>query len=432
MTRASSCDMIMSETPRSRPNCGPDWQRSFWAADLYDGSRWLGDGGKPGARVVCDADGSIVQVEASEARTGDHCVGLLIPGLVNAHVHLELDLLERPEGSFVDWLGAVMQSRSMLTGEEHAALARRNLQQALATGTCSFAEMDTMGFGTAAMKELGVSGRSYREVVGFDVPAEEAEKVLAKRLDGADENMGLAPHAPYSVSGPLFEASARSGRMLSVHVSESSEEHEFFESGTGPFHELLRSLGKLPHTFEAPRERPVAFLDRLGVLTSRTLLVHMTEAPPEDFHVVKERGAAIVICPGTIEYFDRSYPDLPGILAQGIDVGVGTDSLASNDRLDLFEELRRLRRRFPQLAASSLLRLGTSGSARALRIAAGRIEAGSRFDAVFSEQSAEDLGLSRPQHSKQRRDEELAELVLHTGLGVLRVLLRGKEYRFCG
>ena len=91
-----------------------------------------------------------------------------------------------------------------------------------------------------------------------------------------------------------------------------------------------------------------------------------------------------------------------------------------------------MRRRFPQRAPSSVLRLGARGSAGALRIAAGRIEAGSRFDAVFSEQSAEDLGLSRPQHSKQRRDEELAELVLHTGLGVLRVLLRGKEYRFCG
>jgi cytosine/adenosine deaminase-related metal-dependent hydrolase len=232
-------------------------------------------------------------------------------------------------------------------------------------------EIDSTGRSGEVLANAPLRGRCYRELTGFHLDAAGARQLVRDRrvAPGPRLATGLSPHAPYSVSGPLFRAAARASRHLAIHCAEVPEEQEFLRCGTGPFAALLQRLGRLPAGFRAPGVGAVRWLERLGVLRPTTLLVHCQELERGDRARIAAAGARIVVCPGTIAWFGRAAPPVPSWLRAGIPVALGTDSRASNDGLSLLAELRRAGRLWPALSPRQLLAMGTrhGGAALGLR-----------------------------------------------------------------
>jgi cytosine/adenosine deaminase-related metal-dependent hydrolase len=195
--------------------------------------------------------------------------------------------------------------------------------------------------------------------------------------------VSLAPHAPYSVSPRLFQgiraAQARTPFLpSSVHLAESPEECELVRTGGGPWRTLLERLRAWDPTWTAPAGSPVEYLDRMGVLDARLLAAHAVHATAGDLALLARRGVTIVTCPRSNVFVGAGEPPVADFYGSGVKVAVGTDSLASNDDLNLFAEMAAMRRLAPRVPASSLLESATAVGAAALGFDAshGTIEPG--------------------------------------------------------
>lgn len=330
---------------------------------------------------------------------------VLLPGLVNTHTHLELTAMRGflEELDFRPWIVRLTRARqAVLTPDLLLSSAKAGIAEGLLSGVTTYADTCESGVVLQAMSEMGVRGIMYQEVFGPD-PAQSgaAMAALRERLAMLREHatprvrLGLSPHAPYSVSDDLFVAAAGlasdAGLPLAVHLAESEEESRLVRDGAGVFADGLRARG-IP---VAPRgASPVALLDRLGVLASRPLLIHCVRATGPDIARVAQHDCAIAHCPASNAKLGHGVAPLLDFLAAGVRVGLGTDSVAANNRLDLLDEARvallmqrATVRRFDVLTASDALALATLGGARALGLdhEVGSLEVGKRADvAAFS------------------------------------------------
>lgn len=322
---------------------------------------------------------------------------LLAPAWINAHVHLELSLLEgtlpRGEG-FVPWVRALVTTRSGKGEAFFAAGVRRGLGLALRSGTGTLGEVTTTGVSGEILRESGLTSVVFEETIAPH--PEQAEAALVRvgervdRLGPADAAVrpGVAPHAPYTVSEELLRGLAalaeRRGLPLSVHLSETEEEVRMFERGDGPLVDFLRSLGAVPGGWTSPRCRPVAWLDGLGILRRRPLLVHCNYLDDDDIERIGSSGASVVFCPRSHRFFGHREHPFRRLRDRGVPVALGTDSLASNDTLSMLDEVRELARVESGLAPSELFTTASEGGARALGLEGeiGRIAAGCRADLV--------------------------------------------------
>ena len=306
----------------------------------------------------------------------------IFPSLVNAHVHLQIPAFSNPELAFVPWVKRLMAARRTCTPEDHQTIAQSNLDQLLDDGVGACGEVDSTGFSRSVLAQRSVGGVCYQELTGFDLfGGAAAARVRERRVPGTRScRSGLSPHASYSVSPDLFRAAADTGLPLAVHVAETEEEERFVRTGEGPFRDLLQELGRLPTAYRHPGMSSVAWLDSLGLLNPRTTLIHAQHMSVADAELVAASKAAVVVCPGTIEYFGRPPPPVPQWLAMGIPVALGTDSLASNIApLSLRRELAVARSLWPELAPESVLAMATSYGGNALgRPGLGRLRRGGR------------------------------------------------------
>ena len=181
----------------------------------------------------------------------------------------------------------------------------------------------------------------------------------------------LAAHAPYSVAPAVFRAIAaaveRAGlSTCSVHLSESAAEVEFMRTGAGPWRTLLEDLGVWNSAWVAPGVSPVQYLDDQGFLTSRAMAVHGVQMTAADLLRLAERRATLVACPRSNAYTGAGTPPIEAFYTSGVDVAIGTDSLASTADLNVFSELALMRTLAPGVPASMLLDSATRQGARAL------------------------------------------------------------------
>lgn len=293
---------------------------------------------------------------------------VVLPGLVNAHAHLQLPALSRPRRQFLPWVRAVMKSRADAAEMDHLATGRAALSTMIRDGIVSVGEIDSTGLSPVVLRETPMAGLCYQEIVGFDLGRRDAAALVQQRSTPGSTwcRAGLSPHAPYSVSSELLRACKAHGRPLAVHVAETPEEVQFLQDGRGPFRELLEQLGKLPHRFRAPGISPLEYLDRARVLGPRTSLIHAQYLGPGDAELIARRGSPIVVCPGTIRYFRRRPPPVPKWLDLGITVALGTDSLGSNTVLSIRAEMAHARQMWPQLSPETILEMATHSGHRAL------------------------------------------------------------------
>ena len=332
---------------------------------------------------------------ASEVRDlGD---AVVLPGLVNAHTHVELSWMngEPPAGgTFMTWLADLVARRRGADETAARAAAGKAIESMLARGTVAVGDVANESWAAPLLARSTLRGLAFHEVLGFR--AADAEVVLdaaAARLETIDGDPQVAaardrfttvltPHAAHTTSGPLLKAlggrAAASGEPLSIHVAESEEEMQLLRDGTGPFREFLTEVGAWDPSWKAPGLTPVAYLDRLGVLSPRTLAVHCVHLDHQDLTRLQARGVTVVTCPRSNRRLGVGLAPIPKLLASGIPIALGTDSLASSPDVDVFTELAALREEHPGLAPAAALRIATLNGASALGLARdlGTIEAG--------------------------------------------------------
>lgn len=309
----------------------------------------------------------------------------LIPGLVNVHGHPELaafrGLLE--DLPFHEWIPALIRAKrgAALTPDDYGAAARWSAIESIRSGITTIAATEDSGAALGALVEAGLRGIVYREVFGAHPDdagpalARLAAKVEEMRAEETERvRVGISPHAPYTVSDELFrltgEYARTEGLPIAIHTAEAAAELELVREGRGPFAEWLRGSG----IGTPPRGRStIELLERTGVLAARPLLIHCVTIDGDDIARIADAGARLAHCPIANARLGHGVAPLAEVREAGIEVGLGTDSVASNNRLDLLEEARTAqlmqRARLGDatiLPAAELLRLATIDGARAL------------------------------------------------------------------
>jgi aminodeoxyfutalosine deaminase len=301
----------------------------------------------------------------------------LLPGLVNAHTHLELSWmagLVPPAPSMNDWIGALVQlRRAGVPGGNSAELeaARAAVRTMAATGVVLIGDITNTGITGEALRGSDITGVMFYELLGFNAADPEAlVRAAWKKLEAVDTDLkrAVVAHAPYSVSPDLFRAIAAQsiGAPLSVHLGESAEEIEFLRTGRGPIRETLERLGVWSEGWPVPDCDPVRFLADLGYLRAGLLVVHGVHLTDDGLERLRGAGAVLVTCPRSNLWVGAGAPRLAHFYAARLPVAIGTDSLASVATLSLFDELAEMRRLAPEVAAGTLLASATRIGAEAL------------------------------------------------------------------
>jgi cytosine/adenosine deaminase-related metal-dependent hydrolase len=326
----------------------------------------------------------------------------LLPGFVNTHTHLELTVMRGllEDLGFREWIARLTSIKFTILGaDDMLDSARLGTLEALSAGVTTCGDTCDSGLALDALREAGMRGVVFQEVFGPDTAqAPESMRKLTEKIDalrertGSDERVtvGVSPHAPYTVSAELFRRTAAFAleRTLpvAIHAAESAHEERFVRDGLGPFAD---GLARRSIAWEPPRMSTIAYLSSLGVLETRPLLIHAVRATSEDLDLVAAAGGRIAHCPKSNAKLGHGAAPLRDMLDRSIVVGLGTDSVASNNICDPIDEARSAvmcaRTRagdYRVLSARAALELATLGGARALGVDldVGTIEPGKRAD----------------------------------------------------
>lgn len=374
---------------------------------------------REGAVVVDDAD-RIVAIDARASLRATHPslperrgAGILMPGLVNAHTHLDLSALAGavPGGAgLVAWADEVARRLPGIAPGARRVAAVETAHAAVAAGTAAVGDVSNDLACVPALAAAGLRGIVFHELLGSRdarsgdalLDAENDRRASVAQQDWPD-GVGYvpAPHAPYSADPALlrriFMAAAAAGGPSSIHVAEDPDELALLRHGAGAWAPVLRALGADPAARRAGTS-PLPLLAACGAFAARRppLLVHMVHADATDRAIARDRDATAVLCPRSNLHIGGRLPDAPALLADGVRLAIGTDSLASTPDLSLWGEIAALARAFPDVPASAWLAAATSDSAAALGLAnLGSLTPGKRpgvIDVVPAELRDDPLG----------------------------------------
>jgi cytosine/adenosine deaminase-related metal-dependent hydrolase len=359
------------------------------------------DGIRDGA-VVVGEDGLVLDVGRAADVLPRHAgvkiervLGVIFPGLVNAHTHIELSVLRGrvPGGrGFLPWVRSFVATRTEVMEDEEAQAIALAVDDLDAFATTAVGDVTNRLTTVRALARKGIGGSVFHEVIGSQIePLERRIASLAADVEevvgtwpGPDLSYAVAAHTLYTthldVVRTLARRASERGVVTSLHLAEHPGERRALETGDGPVVDWLSQLTKIPKEgFTWPRASPVPLADKLGALGPHVLAVHMTDARADELLLARDRRAPVVLCPRSNLYIELKLPPLVAMRAAGIEPALGTDSLASNASLDVLAEARALADRFPDVPARDLLQMATWNGARALgRTDMGRIARGAR------------------------------------------------------
>jgi aminodeoxyfutalosine deaminase len=336
-----------------------------------------------GRIVAYGAEGARVRpAPADGVRAVDLGDVAIMPGLVNAHTHLELSYLRDevpPASEFVKWIRGVMAARRERPDPNAAEIVDsidRALEECVESGTAIVGDISNTLVTFAPLTRSRLAAVVFYELIRFNAPDPEGFVDAAWRAIDALEptsrvRVSLAAHAPYSVAPLVFRAMRKAIDRVpfapcSVHLSESAAEVEFIRSGDGPWRQLLEEVGAWDPRWVAPGVSPVQFLDDSGFLDDRVLAVHGVQMASPDLERLAARGTWLVTCPRSNGHTGAGAPPIAEFYESGVRVAIGTDSLASSPDLNVFAELATMRALAPSVPAFKLLESATIEGARAL------------------------------------------------------------------
>lgn len=297
----------------------------------------------------------------------------LLPGLINCHTHLELMHLgggtKHAEPEFLTWIRRIRELKEATSAEAFYAAAEAGIRDCWARGVTCVAETGSTGAVMRALHDLGGRGIVYQEVFGPDpakVEISMSELFAAlqplRRLGTSQLRLGISPHAPYTVSAPLYDAVAAFARLeqlpIAVHVAESPDEVRLVRDGAGTFAEALRARGI---AIEPNRRSPVAYLVERGVIRHGTLCIHAIQVDEADVELLRSFRTTVAHCPRSNAAHSHGLMPLFLFQQARVPVGLGTDSVVSVGDLDLWAEAE-----VAGLRGESALRALTIDGARAL------------------------------------------------------------------
>jgi cytosine/adenosine deaminase-related metal-dependent hydrolase len=342
-----------------------------------------------GGTVTVDGDRIVGVGEFAGGPVEDLGNVAILPGLVNAHTHLELSWMRGqvpPGTSMPQWASRLMALRRAVSSEPPEPIVDA-IAEARASGTCLVGDVTNTFATFEPLLDSDLSAVLFRELLGFSAPDPEG---LVKQVSEQIADLTpvewlrpcLVPHAPYSVSPALLQAIARAsrGRPFSIHLGESAQEVDFLQEGTGEWRVLLEALNVWNPSWTPPACGPVEYLQRLGLVDANLVAVHGVQFTDDDLSRLASAGATVVACPRSNTWTGAGDPPVERFYASGVRVAVGTDSLASVENLNLFAELAAVRRLAPGVPAGRLLESATRAGATALGFQAdfGSIEPGKR------------------------------------------------------
>ncbi|WP_189060610.1 amidohydrolase family protein [Longimycelium tulufanense] len=281
--------------------------------------------------------------------------GVLTPGLVNAHTHLQYtDFagLASLRTSFYRWLAQVGERRTGFTDPMWIASAQRGIEALLRSGTTAAADIVTEPVVLEPTARSGLAGISYLEVVVADDErwARTKRDQLLRGLDSVPEGraVGVSPHTLYTVGTEVFRALAKLSRARGLrmhpHLAESADEVRYVRDGAGPLADIARTSGC---SFElsgvGTQRTPTAQMAFLEALGADTHVAHGVHCDAADRALLREYGASVALCARSNATLGVGDPPVAAYLAEGSPIAIGTDSLASSPSLDLLEEARALR-----------------------------------------------------------------------------------------
>lgn len=315
-----------------------------------------------------------------------------VPGFVNAHAHLELTGLRgkiRFDGDFTDWVRQILIYKKHWEKPDFDQQIDRGIAELVDGGCTTVGDHSTMGYSADRMERAGVRGTSFIEVVQFDPrkqgPLREATTKFLKGRKTSRVQRGIAVHAPYSVSGEFTAWAARRKVPLSTHMSELKEELDFIahDNAKNPFRLLLEQRGMWNEDWTAPHTSPPKYFHKLGFKDYAA--VHANYPRPGDAQVLHKHSAGVVYCPLSHKYFRHPKHPLASYLKKGLTVGLGTDSCASNDTLDMRAEMAHVKKVFRSIPDARILEMATMGGAGILGLEkqVGSLKKGKRADIAF-------------------------------------------------
>ena len=330
---------------------------------------------------------------------------VLLPGLINAHCHLDYTGLRgriAPQKCFAEWIRAINAEKAKLSPDDYLASINEGFAEARKFGTTAVANLTAF---PELISEVQPPIRTWWFVELIDIRAPEhanelvdsaieslrgarPEPVLSEVEGGAP--WGLAPHTLFTASKDLFrrcgEIAQREDILLTTHLAESREEMEMFRAASGPLYEFIKSIGRPIN--DCGNETPLGLF--VGALGDRALpqwiVAHLNELTESDFELLETSNSRfhIVHCPRSHNYFGHSPFAFDRLRSLGFNICLGTDSLASNETLSLFDEMRAFQNNFPRVSPEEIFQMVTVNPARALRSenALGQIRPGLGADLI--------------------------------------------------
>lgn len=350
----------------------------------------VADGGIAVQAGIIAAVGPFREVRRSwpGAQVVDHPDCVLLPGLINAHAHLELSHLSQlgqqsAPSSFPAWIERLLAVRSQAAADEAAILqaARSVLAAQQAEGVTVLADISNSGLTSQLASRFDGRLLVFKEYLGLRTDNAAAG---LRRLQQESSEQPCTGHAPYSTHPALLRGlkarANRLGHVFPIHTAESFAEIELLRTGGGPFRAFLTERGLWDGSFQpiGGQGGAVRWLHQHGLLDSRTLCVHCVHIDAEEIALLAASGAKVCLCPGSNRSLGVGKPPLASLLRHGILPAVGTDSLASNPKLSIWRELRLLAEEHPSVPPETILAMATLGGAAALGLdkRLGSLEAG--------------------------------------------------------
>ena len=320
---------------------------------------------------------------------------VLMPGLINAHCHLDYTCLRGRiprAGSFSAWVRSINECKEGLTAEDYLRSIAEGFAEAANFGTTTIANLAAFPELLRAMSASPLRTWWFAETIDVRGPVDVAEIYRGMRdavaaMRSETDAIGLAPHAPFTASAGLYRDAATLAREhelpLTTHLAESSDEMQMFRDGSGAMFEFMQSIHRPMN--DCGKGTPLSLMLRTNVLDARWIVAHLNELTDSDFEMLARAPRFhIVHCPRSHRYFGHTPFALERLRELGFSISLGTDSLASNDDLSLFREMRQVRALHAPISARELLAMVTTAPAKALRQqhSLGRIGAGFKADLI--------------------------------------------------
>ncbi len=306
----------------------------------------------------------------------------ILPGFVNCHTHLELSPLKDQiewRGSFTDWIKEVGKLKREMSEELILEGVEKAIQDLWEGGVAAVGEISSEYISYNILAQSSLYGRVYWEYISLR--PEDINSRFNVLKDSMQEDIqgnsiievGVSPHSSYTLS---HEAWQKINQFIqekdyptAVHVGESIEEQEFFTNRKGSLFKFINRICQVPE--EVYHTTPLSYLHSKGYLMRDNMIIHMNVMDDRDVQILKDLNLSVIHCPLSHDYFNHPPFQLDTLLDHGVNIAIGSDSLASNHTLDFFEELRRMARNYPKLSMEKLIHMATLSGAQALRLKEG-------------------------------------------------------------